>query len=409
MKDKYAELVGKELEREPLSAVRLIELLIRHAHAIGASDLHLDPSEEILIARMRIDGSLQDAHQLPIRIHREMLARLKILAGLRIDEHQTPQDGRFRFSFTSEDVSPNSYLDVRVSIAPTYYGENAVLRLLSSREDLNTLSSLGLTNEHQIMIRRALARPHGLILVTGPTGSGKTSTLYVLMHLLNNRNVSLITIEDPIEYAIDGVNQIQANRRTGLTFAEGLRSILRQDPNVIGIGEIRDQETAALAIHASLTGHLVLSTLHTTNAPSALPRLIDLGIEPYLVASTVTLVIGERLVRKLCVECRIPQKLSSDQKKLIAEYAPGNSSIESYYVSLGCVACNGTGISGRLGLFEVLEVNGLVRDAAGRKVSAQELSRLAHEKGMLSLLENGFTKAAAGLVAIDDVLALAYE
>ena len=398
----------EELAREPLSAVRLLELLVREAHALKASDIHLDPSEEYLIARMRLDGALQDAYHLPIRIHREMLARLKILAGLRIDEHQAPQDGRFRFPLKN-DAAPVSYLDIRVSTAPTYYGENAVLRLLSSREGLTTLPSLGLTNSHQAMIRRALARPHGLILVTGPTGSGKTSTLYVLMHLLNNRDVSVITIEDPIEYSIDGVNQIQANRRTGLTFAEGLRSILRQDPNVIGIGEIRDQETAALATHASLTGHLVLSTLHTTNAPSALPRLIDLGIEPYLVASTVSLVIGERLVRKLCTECRIAQKLSKDQKKLIAEYMPEHSLLGTYYVAPGCEKCDGTGISGRLGLFEVLEVNGLLREAAGRKASAQELKALAQDQGMLTLLIDGLRKAEEGLVAIDDVLALAYE
>ncbi|MDR3546715.1 MAG: GspE/PulE family protein [Candidatus Pacebacteria bacterium] len=317
----YAELVDEELRRESVSAARLLDLLVRHAHAVDASDIHLDPSRDGITARLRIHGSLQIAHLFPLQIHEEMLLRLKILSGLRTDEHQLPQDGRIRFSFTDNDKSDD--IDIRVSIAPTYYGENAVLRLLSSRAELSSLPSLGLSAEHQTAIHHAISRPHGLILITGPTGSGKTSTLYALMQLLNKRDRSLITIEDPIEYSLDDVNQIQANRHVGLTFAEGLRSILRQDPNVIGIGEIRDHETAALAIHAALTGHLVISTLHTTDAPSALTRLIDMGIEPYLVASTVSLILGQRLARRLCPICRIKQDLTSAQESLISQMIPG--------------------------------------------------------------------------------------
>lgn len=406
----YRERIEEGMTKQVLSAVKLIDLLIHEAYVSHASDLHLDPSEDFLTARLRVDGALHDVHQLPIKIHREMLARLKILAGLRIDEHQAPQDGRFRFSLSGTDFGPEAYLDVRVSIAPTYYGENAVLRLLSSREGLATLAALGLNNEHQAVIRKVLARPHGLILVTGPTGSGKTSTMYALLHVLNRRDVSIITIEDPIEYSIDGVNQIQANRASSLTFAEGLRSILRQDPNVIGIGEIRDQETAALAVHAALTGHLVLSTLHTTNAPSALPRLMDLGIEPYLVASTVSLVIGERLVRKLCAACRIPHVLSKVQREALSEHASKVPRLPNeYFVAPGCEACDWTGITGRMGLFEVLEIEGNIRTATEKKASGHSLFEVAQRAGMISLFADGLQKAADGLVAIDDVLAIAYE
>ncbi|MBA3789340.1 type II/IV secretion system protein [Patescibacteria group bacterium] len=410
-------VIREELARESVSAVRLIEHVIQHAHALQSSDIHLDPGETILASRFRVDGKLRDAHDIPMWIHREILARLKILAGLRIDEHGIPQDGRFRF-FLTERVHPDSvgssslaaFLDIRLSIAPTYYGENAVLRLLSSRDQLNTFESLGLSSIHQTIIRRALSNPHGLLLLTGPTGSGKTSTLYAFMQYLNTRLLSIITIEDPIEYSMEGINQIQASQRSGLTFAEGLRSILRQDPNIIGIGEIRDHETASLAVHAALTGHLVLSTLHTTSAPSALPRLIDLGIEPYLIASTIQLVVAERLVRRLCTFCRVSKALTEEQR-LVLTNRSGNLEISScsYFSSIGCLRCENTGSNGRIGIFEILFVNNELRDAIARKASARELSLLAQQDGMQTLFEDGMQKAAEGLVPIDEVLTLIHE
>ena len=266
------------------SVIGIVEELLRAAHAINASDVHLDPQMDGLVVRFRVDGILHVQKNLPHIIQNEILARLKILAALRIDEHKLPQDGRFRFY-----VSSGHSIDVRISIAPTYYGENAVLRLLSSSNVFSSLTSLGFGRVHQETLNRAVQKPHGMILVTGPTGSGKTSTLYALIQLVNTISVSIVTIEDPVEYAIEGINQIPITRNQrddSLTFANGLRSILRQDPNIIGIGEIRDSETAILATNAALTGHLVLSTLHTTDAPTTLPRLMEMQIEPYLISST---------------------------------------------------------------------------------------------------------------------------
>jgi type IV pilus assembly protein PilB len=389
------------MEIESNSAVEIIEILLKEAFELRASDLHLDPASDSFIARLRVDGILHDAYHLPLRIQNEILARLKILAGLRTDEHQAPQDGRFRFQ-----VSVEQSIDVRVSISSTYYGENAVLRLLSFSNRLSQLSSLGFSDEQIQLLQRAVLRPHGMILITGPTGSGKTSTLYALIHLLNTRSVSIITIEDPIEYALEGIIQVPANRQAGLTFADGLRSILRQDPNIIGIGEIRDAETASLATNAALTGHLVLSTLHTTDAPTTLPRLMDMRVEPYLISSTVSMVVGQRLMRKLCKLCRTEKPLRKDQEILIS-LIPGPVCVfETNYESLGCSACSGTGRFGRIGIFEIMPMNSTLREATIRKASGRELYELALEQGMLPMLHDGIQKAAAGLVSLDEVLAL---
>jgi type IV pilus assembly protein PilB len=293
------------------------------------------------------------------------------------------------------------------------YGENAVLRLLSSSGTRTTLTSLGFNRTHQELIQKVLLRPHGMILITGPTGSGKTSTLYSLIQLLNKREVSIVTIEDPIEYALDGINQIPANRSHasafGLTFANGLRSILRQDPNVIGIGEIRDAETAALATNAAMTGHMVLSTLHTIDAPTTLPRLMDMGIEPYLISSTISLIISQRLLRKLCPDCKKKKRLREDQKALIA-LVPGPPLVcLEQYVSSGCSSCNGTGVCGRIGIFEILQLNAALREAIMRRASVRELYALALENGMTSLLHDGIRKAAEGSVNLDEVLTLMSE
>ena len=385
-----------------MSAVTVIDSLLREAYTVQASDIHLDPGAGTFIARFRVDGILYDAQRISPHLEREILARLKILAGLRTDEHQAPQDGRFRFEISSE-----VYIDVRISITPTYHGENAVLRLLTSSSTLTSLSSLGLDAHQEALLQETIRHPHGLILITGPTGSGKTSTLYALIQLLNTRSSSIITIEDPVEYAIDGINQIPANPRAGLSFAQGLRSILRQDPNIICIGEIRDSETAALAVNAALTGHLVLSTLHTTNAPTAIPRLIDMGVEPYLLSSTVRLVVSQRLIRRLCISCRRQKPLESARNltSSISQEIP--LVCDSTYESLGCDACGGTGRLGRVGIFELMQMSTLLREAISRRAATQEITTIAHSEGMQSLIHDGLRKVSDGIVSMEEICAFA--
>jgi type IV pilus assembly protein PilB len=389
-----------KIAQKSTSAVSIIDSLLYEAYMSRASDIHLNPGAGTFIARMRVDGNLFDTHTLSPYLHQEILARLKILAGLRTDEHHAPQDGRFSF-----EISENIPIDVRISIAPTYYGENAVLRLLSSAAGLSTLAALGCENTQEALLRQNIMHPHGMILITGPTGSGKTSTLYALIQLLNTRATSIITIEDPIEYTLPGIVQIPANSTYGLSFAEGLRSILRQDPNVIGVGEIRDTETATLASNAALTGHLVLATLHTIDAPTALPRLMDMGIEPYSISSTVNVVINQRLVRRLCISCRTFKVLSEKQLLHLTQHpALGNTDISGSYESVGCKKCNGTGAIGRIGIFEIMQMNTGLREAVARKASARELRSLATSNGMEALCVDGLKKAARGLVSVSDVL-----
>src|SRR3989344_2343251 len=295
------EHVNREIEKgSSLSIIRLVDLLIQHASVARSSDIHLDASANGVRVRLRVDGVLQETHSLPLNIHLDIISRIKILCGMRTDEHQAAQDGRFRHAFEGG----TEFVDIRVSIAPTYHGENAVLRLLSDNAENFTLETLGFSAADRKKILAALKRPHGMILSTGPTGSGKTTTLYTLIKMLNAPEVSIVTIEDPIEYGVSGVEQIQVNPRAGLTFATRLPSILRQDPDIIMVGEIRDAETAAIAVNTALTGHLLLSTLHTSDAATTLPRLLDMGIDTYLVASTVNVAIGQRLVRKICRECK---------------------------------------------------------------------------------------------------------
>ena len=388
------------------SVIRLVELLIERAHSARASDLHLDPVPGSLSVRERIDGALTHSYRLPLTLHSEIISRIKILSGLRIDEHYAAQDGRFRLS-----LARGSIIDVRVSIVPTYHGENAVLRLLSDSAQMFSLQSLGLSERDHSVISRALDRPHGMILATGPTGSGKTTTLYTLLQLLNAPDVSIITLEDPIEYSIAGVRQIQVNAKTGLTFGNGLRSILRQDPDIIMVGEVRDRETAGLAINAALTGHRVLSTLHTNDAPSTVTRLLDMGVEPYLIASTVSVIIAQRLVRLLCGSCKIPHDLSHEKlpemRHLAALRAAGPAAL--FREGPGCGACLGAKFLGRIGLYEVMEMTPAARDAIVRRVSASELQSIAEHEGMSPLLFDGFRKSCMGDTGISEILKLRYE
>jgi len=386
-----------------VSIIDLVEALVRQAYLVGASDIHIDPTDVALRVRMRVDGVLQEKFFLSRSIHSEIISRIKVLSWLRTDEHQAVQDGRFRL--LSDGAMP---IDVRVSIVPTYYGENAVLRLLIDTPEQHTLATLGFSEDDQQKILRAVRHPDGMVLATGPTGSGKTTTLYTLLKMLNTSEVSIVTIEDPVEYAISNVTQIQTQAKTGLTFATGLRSILRQDPNIIMVGEIRDKETAGIAVNAALTGHLLLSTLHTSNAAATLPRLLDMGVDSYLVASTVSLVIGQRLVRKICTECRSPYVLSSNERESLQSVLQGAPD-DPFFIGQGCVVCDGSGYRGRVGVDEVLVVDTSVRDALLARESAAHIHALAVKNGMTPMLQNGLHKARLGLTSIAELLRTMHE
>lgn len=400
--------VEEELKRgTEVSIIDLVDLVIDHAYNSRASDIHIDPEEKFVRLRLRIDGVLHDTYTLPKEIHSEVITRIKVLSGLRTDEHQAAQDGRFRPII--KDVGP---IDIRVSITPTYYGENAVLRLLAEKTEIFSLDTLGFTEKDKEKITRAIRKPYGMILATGPTGCGKTTTLYTVLKILNTREVSIITIEDPIEYAIEGINQIQVNSRTGLAFATGLRSILRQDPNIIMVGEIRDEETAAIAVNAALTGHLLFSTLHTNDAATTLPRLLDMKIEPYLIASTVNIAIGQRLVRKICPECKVEKTLTQAELKSFAGLLPSellNVKAMKFYQGQGCEKCSSSGYRGRIGIHEVMEVGDEIREAILRKASASEIRKIAVGKGMTTMIDDGIQKALAGTTTIQEVLRVIHE
>ncbi len=389
-----------------VSIIELVNAIIEQAHARGASDIHIDPSRDALRVRLRVDGVLHEVYQLPKNIHHEILSRIKVVAGMRTDEHQGTQDGRFRHHFAGGEI-----LDLRISIAPTYHGENVVLRLLSDTSSHCTLALLGFSTADQKKILTALKRPHGMILATGPTGSGKTTTLYTLIQMLNTPEVSIVTIEDPIEYAVEQVEQIQVNARAGLTFANGLRSILRQDPNIIMVGEIRDAETASIAVNTALTGHLLLSTLHTNDAATTLPRLLDMGVDAYLVASTINIAIGQRLVRKICVGCKQKEVITKVAEETLSAIPLEKPITEGtvFYRGVGCEACAGSGYAGRLCISEVVVADTAIREAIMRKASATELRRLAIKGGMTTMLEDGFEKARAGQTSIEEVLRVVYE
>lgn len=407
IRDSFGSVVEGELAKGAgLSIIHLIDALIEHAHAVRASDIHIDPFDTGVAVRFRIDGLLQDAHQFPLIIHNEIISRVKILCGLRTDEHQMAQDGRFRVQL--HDETP---IDVRVSIVPVSHGENAVLRLLSDDAQSFSLESLGFTPENIAQIVESIKKPYGMILATGPTGSGKTTTLYTLIKMLNAKSTSILTIEDPVEYSIAGINQIQVNPRTGLTFANGLRSMLRQDPNTIMVGEIRDEETAGLAVNISLTGHLVFSTLHTNDAATTLPRLLDMKVEPYLIASTVNVAVGQRLLRKLCSACKEEKTLTPAEVNSLDGFVPKKllSAGKSVFESRGCAECRGTGYRGRIGIQEVLVVTPAIRDAILRRASSSELRAIAVHEGMVPIVVDGFKKVLSGMTTIEEVLRMRYE
>jgi len=390
-----------------ISIINLVDLVIEYAFLARASDIHLEPLENKFLARLRIDGMLHDVFTLPKTIQSGVITRIKVLAGMRTDEHQAAQDGRFKMALNER----NRQFDIRVSIIPTYYGENSVLRLLAEQTQIRKLDDLAFTESNLKKIKNAIKKPSGMMLATGPTGSGKTTTLYTILKDLNKREVSIITIEDPIEYSIEGIDQIQVNVRTGLTFASGLRSILRQDPNIIMVGEIRDEETASIAVNAALTGHKLLSTLHTTDAVTTLPRLLDMGVEPYLAASTVNVAIGQRLVRMLCNECKVEKNIIDAEFDNLAKHLPREvlGDNRKFYYPKGCDACGGSGYFDRMGIYEVLEMNDFIRTAIMKRVDAGEIKKIALKNGMVPLLEDGFQKALAGFTSLEEILRVVRE
>lgn len=393
----------------PVNIVEFVQTCIEEAHDLRASDIHISPTDKDVRLRLRIDGVLQDKCLFPKEILPEVVSRIKVLSGLRTDEHQAAQDGRFRMETKS-----GATIDVRVSMTPTYYGENAILRLLSDQDAQFTLETLGFSESDQKKIENAIAQPHGMILATGPTGSGKTTTLYTLIKMLNRDDISIITIEDPIEYAIPNITQIQINPRSNLTFAKGLRSILRQDPNIIMVGEIRDSETAGIAVNTALTGHLLLSTLHTNDSATTLPRLLDMGIDAYLVATTVNVAVGQRLVRKICKSCKKEHKLSDAEKQNLTISLPerlkkdGNIPTK-FYIGAGCKNCDDTGYTGRLGIYEVLLVTPKIREAILRRDSSSAIKQIGISEGMTTMFEDGLQKAVEGKTSLSEVLRIINE
>jgi type IV pilus assembly protein PilB len=380
--------------------VRLVNLILSGAAKEGASDIHMEPKENHLQVRYRVDGLLRDVIRVPKNQQEPTISRVKIISGMDITDRRRPQDGRSRFRFEGKRI------DLRVSTLPTHFGEKVVIRLLDSKRAEITMEQLGLSAENLRLLQSMLSRPQGMILVTGPTGSGKSSTLYTALGWVKSSTKNIITVEDPIEYQLEGVNQVQINPKAGVTFAAGLRSILRQDPNVIMVGEIRDQETAGIALEAAQTGHLLLSTLHTNDAPATISRLLDLGIEPFLISSAVIGILAQRLVRKPCPACTIPHAPTPE----LIEKAGGLSQMPpdgKWVTGKGCDACRQSGFKGRLGIHELLPVNDEIRDLISRRAPEHEIRKAARGAGMRTLLEDGISKAAQGLTSLEEVLRLA--
>jgi len=381
--------------------VRLVNLLIENAVGANASDIHIEPFEDTLRVRYRIDGVLFDVETPPRRLKAAVTSRIKIMAELNIAERRLPQDGRIRMNLQGR------RLDIRVSTIPTIHGESVVMRLLDRAAILMPLEQLGMDPRTQRQIERLIRLPHGMLLVTGPTGSGKTTTLYAALDKINSPDKKIITIEDPVEYQLRGVNQIHVKPKIGLTFAAGLRHIVRQDPDIIMVGEIRDLETADIAIHAALTGHLVFSTLHTNDAPGAVTRLLDMGVEPYLIASVLEGILAQRLVRLICPACRVPHE--PELKELRAMGVEGVPPGAALSRGKGCADCRGTGYRGRKGIYELAPLTEELRSLTIRKAPGHEIRQQAIAVGMRSLREDGWAKCCQGLTTVEEVLRVTRE
>ena len=379
--------------------VNLINRVLIRASRAGASDIHFDPGEKEVLVRLRLDGVLHEYRRFPIQLYPQVVARIKVMANLNVAEKLVPQDGRMRIRIGERE------LDIRVSVLPTIFGERVVLRLLEQSNRLLTLGELGLSREDYRKLERLAKKPYGLVLATGPTGAGKSTTLYAMLLLVRELypHKNIITIEDPVEYQVNGIGQVQVNPRVGLTFAAGLRSILRQDPDVILVGEIRDNETAEIAVHAALTGHLVLSTLHTNDAPTAITRLVDMGIEPYLIASSLEGVIAQRLVRRICPSCREPYRPSPEELKALG--LAEDSEVELFR-GRGCEECLGTGYRGRIGIFEVLELDEKLKKLILSTSDAHEIRNRALRENFRTLRQDALEKVLTGLTTSSELLAV---
>ncbi len=421
--EKNSSAVSKkgDLEKaaQDLPVIRIVDTLLKHAILQEASDIHIEPDEKEVRVRYRIDGILHDTMSLPKVVIDSIVARIKILANLKLDEHRLPQDGRFKIEQDSHRVA------FRVSILPVYSGEKVVMRLLDESSKGLTLEAMGLWGAPLEKIHQAIKRPNGMILVTGPTGSGKTTTLYTIMDILNTPQVNISTVEDPIEYKMFRINQTQVSPQIGLTFSQGLRALLRQDPDILMVGEIRDKETMEIAIHSAMTGHLVLSTLHTNSAAATIPRLLDMGAEPFLIASTVNVAMAQRLVRRLCSDCRQGYTLDKElldslrsqvDLKRVLDLARKNNIMEkslaenndwskiTFYRPGGCSRCRQEGYKGRIGIFEVLEISEAVARMVSKRATSDEIEEQAKKEGMMQMMEDGIIKAMQGITSIEEIL-----
>jgi type IV pilus assembly protein PilB len=390
----------EEADEADAPIIRLVSMLIIEAHRAGASDIHLEPLDKKFRVRFRIDGVLQEMQSPPKRLQSAIVSRLKIMTGsMSIAEKRLPQDGRIQVKIKKKP------LDLRVSTIPTNHGESVVMRLLDKTNLMLGLPELGFLSDDQETFERLIRLPDGIVLVTGPTGSGKTSTLYACLNYVNKPDRKIITVEEPIEYQMTGINQVQVNPEIGMTFPAALRSILRQAPNIIMIGEIRDLETASIATNASLTGHLVFSTLHTNDAPSAVARLIDIGVQPFLVASSLRAIMAQRLVRRICPHCRQPAELRESEMRAL-RIEPGQLQDAQVMHGKGCEQCRGTGYKGRMGIFEIFVLDDEVRHMINKRSSTTNLRQRARELGMRTLREDGIRKVLAGLTTADEVTSI---
>jgi type IV pilus assembly protein PilB len=396
--------IAEIIKEAPIA--KIVSTILEYAVTSRASDVHIEPQEDRVRVRYRIDGILYDRLSLPKSVQEAVISRIKILSEMKIDEHRTPQDGRFNFKIADKEV------DLRISILPTAFGEKIVMRLLRKSGGIPTLQDLGLSGPSLKNLETAMLRPHGIIIVVGPTGSGKTTTLYSVLSKLNTTRVNIMTLEDPIEYQMAGINQVQINPGVGLTFADGLRAFLRQDPNIILVGEIRDKETTELAIQAALTGHLVFSTLHTSNAAGALPRLLDLGAESFLLASTMNGVLGQRIVRKICDHCKAeyvpPAQILEDMKIALDKYYP-TTQVVKLYKGPGCDQCGGSGYLGRIGIFETLPITEKIATLILQRSDSGTIEKEAVAEGMITMKQDGYLKVLQGLTTVEEILRVAQE
>lgn len=406
---------------EEIPIIRVVDTLLEYAVIEKASDIHIEPQENAVSVRYRIDGVLHDAMTLPKAIQAALVARIKVLSNLKIDEHRLPQDGRYK-------IEKDGYkFSLRISTIPIFDGEKVVIRLLDESAKAMSFEQLGFLTPQIEIVNRNIRKPHGMMLVTGPTGSGKSTSLYAILTILNTKTVNISTIEDPVEYRIVGANQMQVNPKIGLTFALGLRALLRQDPNIIMIGEIRDQETAEEAMHAAMTGHIVLSTLHTNSAAAAPPRIIDIGIEPYLIASTINAIMAQRLVRVICPDCKealqvdkatadalakqfnMEKLLKSINREKILDKEVKSFADLPFYHGKGCDKCGNSGYKGRLGIHEILENTPEIQELIVKRATTLEIQDKAEEQGMLLMWQDGFIKAVQGITTIDEILRVTKE